>query len=41
MIEIRRKGMGEKELLIPAEYQQVEYLESTGTQYINADFSPK
>lgn len=38
MIEMRRR-CSEKELLIPAEYQQVEYLESTGTQFIQTNIS--
>lgn len=44
MISIRRKLMAQvgiaPEPILPAEYQQVEYIECTGTQYIKTDFKP-
>ena len=35
MMSLRRRIMGAEKTLLPREYQQVEYLESTGTQYID------
>lgn len=38
MMSLRRRIMGAEKTLLPREYQQVEYLESTGTQYIDLPF---
>ena len=35
MMSLRRRIMGAEKTLLPRAYQQVEYLESTGTQYID------
>lgn len=34
-------GFGAEAGLLPLEYQEVEYIESTGTQYINTEVAPK
>lgn len=33
-------GKNKQDILLPIEYQEVEYIESTGTQYINTGYSP-
>lgn len=39
--EVDTEGDGEENLtLLPAEYQQVEYIQSTGTQYIDTGYTP-
>lgn len=37
MMSLRRRIMGVEKTLLPREYQQVEYLESTGTQLLTTD----
>ena len=40
LFERRRFLMGANKSLLPSKYQQVEYIECTGTQYINTNFTP-
>jgi len=41
MMSLRRRIMGAEKTLLPREYQQVEYLESTGTQWIKTDIESR
>lgn len=38
LVDYKIYGKGEKYIELPSEYQQVEYIESTGTQYIDTGF---
>lgn len=40
MMSLRRRIMGAEKTLLPSAYQQVEYLESTGAQYIDTGIIP-
>lgn len=41
MMSLRRRIMGVEKTLLPSAYQQVEYLESTGTQWIKTDIESR
>lgn len=41
MMSLRRRIMGAEKTLLPSAYQQVEYLESTGTQWIKTDIESR